>query len=91
MAERLAPNHLPLLIDERAFVHNRGNEEIVFGPTSFLCFVTGIPMKLLCASIDHASRMLASPGQFRPAWGAAFSVWSHLSKRHAATGCRGFL
>jgi hypothetical protein len=91
MAGRLAPNHLRLLFDEQAFVHERGNEKIVFGPTSFLYFVIGIPMKLLCASIDHASRMFASPGQLRPAWGAAFSVWLHLSKRHAATGCRGFL
>jgi hypothetical protein len=30
MAERLAPNHLRLLFDERAFVHDRGNEKIVF-------------------------------------------------------------
>ena len=28
MVERLPPNHLRLLCVERAFAHNRGNEEI---------------------------------------------------------------
>jgi hypothetical protein len=38
MAERLAPNHFRLLSGERLFADNRGNEEIVCGPTSFFVF-----------------------------------------------------
>ena len=91
MAERLAPNHLRLLFDERVFVRKRGNDEIVFGPTSSFCFVTGIPVKLLCASIDHEAECLPLLDHSDPLGEEPFSVWSHLSKRHAATGCRGFL
>jgi hypothetical protein len=38
MAERLAPGHLRLLSDERVFAHNRGNEQMVRGPTSSFVF-----------------------------------------------------
>jgi hypothetical protein len=67
MAERLAPCRLRLLSEERVFAHNRGNEGIVFRPRFLFCALSsGIPIKLLWASTDHANRMLALPGQSDP-------------------------
>jgi len=39
MAQHLAPGHLRVFSDERVFVHDTGNEEMVFGPTSAFVFL----------------------------------------------------